>query len=124
MSNSSRSMKNSKRSNGPSNCGNFIWYEDWFTIRDKPKAKKHVQKMGKQSPLDLVYKLWEKGVRGSFAGSFSRKGAKARKHSLRLCAFARNIYLKREISKLGRISNPYILPNLHPRGIAFRSKNA
>src|SRR5688500_13258727 len=95
MSNSSRSMKNSKRSNGPSNCGNFIWYEDWFTIRDKPKAKKHVQKMGKQSPLDLVYKLWEKGFRaGSFAGVWREFRAKAQRRENILCAFARNIYAR------------------------------
>src|SRR6185295_10779457 len=31
MSSSSLSIKKSKRSNGPSNCGSFIWYEGLFT---------------------------------------------------------------------------------------------
>jgi hypothetical protein len=32
ISNSSLSIKKSNRSNGPSNCGNFIWYDVLFTF--------------------------------------------------------------------------------------------
>jgi len=32
MSNSSLSIKKRRRSNGPSNCGSFIWYEALFKM--------------------------------------------------------------------------------------------
>ena len=44
ISNSSRSIKNSNRSNGPSNCGNLIWYVGWLTVEIYVLGKKDYKK--------------------------------------------------------------------------------